>query len=254
MATAPSVRAVAAATAGATASPYSLTMPTCSAGDLLIAVFEYATGATGNHLSATGWTELAWGSATAPTGRHDLAVWGKIADGTESGGTVAFTVAGTTNHISGRSMSIQSHGARTTTPGSDILVGTGAGGNMSGAPPDTITIPGTTLTGCVPNSLVVMVGGQSMDVSSTVLWASWANANLSSITERMDNSVISGNGGGYGAATGVFAAGGTLGDSTVACSAAATERWSVVQIVIPPITPTLAVLDPNNPIKHWLRR
>jgi len=59
------------------------------------------------------------------------------------------------------------------------------------------SIPGATTT--VNNTLVVAAIATSLpDASGTTNFSSWANASLTSVTERTDNTSSSGNGGGLG--------------------------------------------------------
>ncbi len=76
------------------------------------------------------------------------------------------------------------------------------------------SIAGATTT--VTNTLVVTAIATSLpDASSTTNFSSWTNANLTDVTERTDNAVNSGNGGGLGVATGVRAAAGAYGNTAV---------------------------------------
>lgn len=208
----------------AAASPHSVPTPTIVSGDVLLTVFEYATGAGTNHITLAGWTELAFRDQVAVTGRCDLTVMGRIADGTE-GASQSFAVAGTVNHVAGTMVSIQDHGCSVI---GDVVVGTPVGGAAGGASPQTNTVTGITVTA---DSLIFIVGVTARDVASTTEFSNWTNANLSAITEQMDNVGITGNGGGYGAATGICA-GTTTGDSTY--DQAILEAWNGVMLGIKP--------------------
>lgn len=233
-----SIRNVGAASTPGIASPHSVPTPTIVAGDVLVAVLEYGTGATSNHATAAGWTELAWHSTVAVTGRTDLAVMGRIADGTE-GASVDFAITGTVNHASGRMVSIRDHGCSVI---GDVAVGDIAFGAAGGADPQTNTLPGVTV---IADSLILMVAGSARDVVSTTEFSNWTNANLTSITERMDNMTTTGNGGGYGMATGICA-GTTTGDSTY--EQAIREAWNGVHLGIPSSsTSALAEVDSDLP-------
>jgi hypothetical protein len=76
------------------------------------------------------------------------------------------------------------------------------------------SIPGATTT--VANTLVVVATAGSLpDASGTAQFSAWTNANLTSLTERTDNSVSSGNGGSLGIATGFKATAGAYGNTAV---------------------------------------
>lgn len=191
-------------------------------------VMEYATGAGTNHVTATGWTEITWRDQVAATGRTDLVVMGRISDGSE-GATVAFTIAGTVNHVHGQMLAITTGTHGVSNIATDLVVGTITGGAAGGSNPQTDTLPGITVAA---DSLVLLVHGTALDANSTTQYGSWTNSNLTSITERMDTVVLTGNGGGFGSATGISASGGAIGSSTV--QQATNEAWNGNAIGIPP--------------------
>jgi len=91
------------------------------------------------------------------------------------------------------------------------------------------SIPGATTT--VGNTLVVAVVAASLpDATGTANFSSWANANLTSVTERTDNTVNSGNGGGLGIATGIKTAAGAYGNTTVTHASAAVKGMMSISI------------------------
>jgi hypothetical protein len=91
------------------------------------------------------------------------------------------------------------------------------------------SIPGATTT--VDNTLVVVaVSGSLPDATSTAVFSGWANANLTSLTERTDNGDKSNNGGALGVATGVKATAGAIGNTTVTHSAAAVKGMMSIAI------------------------
>lgn len=223
---APTVRAVGTATAGATTTPLSVSTPAgVVSGDLLLTVFESGTAAATNHVTATGWTELAFRDQVAALGRTALTVMGRISDGTE-GASQSFALAGTINHWLGRMIAIQNHGCAVI---GDVVAGAGDGGAAAGASPQTNTVTGITVTA---DSLVCIVAVSARDIASTTEFSAWTNANLASITEQMDNMVIAGNGGGYGMATGTCA-GTTTGNSTY--QQLILEAWNAVHIGVKPV-------------------
>ena len=87
------------------------------------------------------------------------------------------------------------------------------------------SIPGATTT--VANTLVVVATAGSLpDANGTAQFSAWTNANLTSLTERTDNSVSAGNGGSLGIATGIKATAGAYGNT------AATRANSAVKGMI----------------------
>ena len=100
------------------------------------------------------------------------------------------------------------------------------------------SIPGATTT--VANTLVVAAIATSLpDASGTANLSAWANANLTSVTERTDNTVTAGNGGGLGIATGGKATAGAYGSTAVTCATAATKGMmsSALKPAAPPAPP-----------------
>jgi rhamnogalacturonan endolyase len=84
------------------------------------------------------------------------------------------------------------------------------------------SIPGATTT--VSNTLVVVAIATALpDSSSTTRFSAWTNANLTSVTERTDNSVTAGNGGGLGIATGIKATAGAYGNTAVTLATSSTK-------------------------------
>jgi hypothetical protein len=225
---APTVRAVGTVSDSLATTPKAVATPggTVVNGEILLAIFEYQTGAGTNHVTATGWTEIAWLSRAAAAGRTDLAVMGKISDGTE-GASVSFALAGTINHWMGRMIAIAGHGCTLIT---DVVGGsTITGGAGAGASPQTNTLTAIT-TDAV--SMVVICGGSGRDIASTTEFSAYTNAGFASITEQMDNMVITGTGGGFCMATGTFAAGGDTGTTTY--QQLILYDWNGVQLGIKP--------------------
>ncbi len=93
-------------------------------------------------------------------------------------------------------------------------------GNVASSASRTVTIPGTTTT--VANSLVVAIVARANDSSSSSA-SSWANSNLTSLTERIDGGTTSGNGGGFAVATGVKATAGATGNTTATLSSSSVQ-------------------------------
>ncbi|MEI7851531.1 MAG: putative Ig domain-containing protein [Kiritimatiellales bacterium] len=91
------------------------------------------------------------------------------------------------------------------------------------------SIPGATTT--VANTLVVVaVAGSLPDSTSTAIFSGWANANLTSLTERTDNANTSGNGGALGVATGIKATAGAYGNTTATHSSSAVKGMMSIAI------------------------
>lgn len=234
------VRSVGAAATPVTATPLIIPTPaSVVAGDLLVAVIE--AGATSG-ISLAGWVQVFLNSRIAAVGNTVLVILVKPqADGTE-GASQSFAVAGTINHAIGRMMSISGHGMTAANSGT---IGTANSGAASGVNPQNISVNSVNV---VPNSLVIMAASTALDATSTTQFGNYVNANLTGITERMDDVTISGNGGGIGVATGLCA-GSTTGASTL--DEAVNEAYNTVHLAVPP---PLASPFKRDPMKNWLRR
>lgn len=80
-------------------------------------------------------------------------------------------------------------------------------GDVLAAASTTVTIPG--LTTSLADCLIVAACAEGTD-SATGQFSGWTNASLASITQRSNSGTISGNGGGFGVATGVQTAAGVV--------------------------------------------
>ncbi len=161
------------------------------------------------------WTQVTGspqGTGTAGgTAATSLTVFWSRYNGTQG----APTTSDSGDHQLGRMIAIR--GATTSGNPWDVEAGgVDATSNTSGS------IPGTTTT--VANTLVVVAIATSLpDASGTANFSGWTNANLSSLTERTDNTVTAGNGGGLGLATGGKATAGAYGATAVTLANAAVK-------------------------------
>ena len=117
------------------------------------------------------------------------------------------TTSDSGDHQIGRMIAIR--GATTSGNPWDVTAG-----GVDATASTTATIPGATTT--VANTLVVVAAAVGLPNSNgTANFSAWTNANLSSITERTDNTRNAGVGGGIGVATGGKATAGAYGNTTV---------------------------------------
>jgi len=93
-------------------------------------------------------------------------------------------------------------------------------GDAASSASTSVSIPGATTT--LSNTLVVAIVATATDTTSPQT-AGWANPNLSSLTECLDNSTPSGNGGGFGAAYGVKTTVGTYASTTATLATASVQ-------------------------------
>jgi len=111
----------------------------------------------------------------------------------------------------------------------DVSVGT-----VASSASTSVSIPGATTT--VANTLVVAIVANATDTASARTSA-WTNSNLTSLTERVDNNTSSGNGGGFGVATGVMATAGAYGATTATLATSSVQGR--VSLALKPATGAL---------------
>jgi hypothetical protein len=132
------------------------------------------------------------------------------------------TVSDSGNHTAGRIIAIR--GCPTSGNPWDVTAG-----GVESTSDTSGSIPGATTT--VANTLVVAAIATSVpDSTSTAVFSSWANGNLTSITERVDNARSSGNGGAIGVVTGIKATAGAVGNTTVTCASSATKGMMSIAV------------------------
>ena len=184
-------------------------------GDILLLSLETGNEAISISNQNNGiWTEVTGSpqgtgtTGTSGTGTRLTVFWSRY-NGTQG----APTTSDSGNHQLGRIIAVR--GVTTSGNPWDVTAGdVNATSNTSGV------IPGATTT--VNNTLIVAAIATSLpDSTGTTNFSSWANSNLTDVTERTDNTVTSGNGGGLGIATGGKATAGAYGNTTVTLAASA---------------------------------
>jgi glycoprotein endo-alpha-1,2-mannosidase len=192
-------------------------------GDILLLFVETAnqTSSISNQNGGT-WTQITnspqgTGTAGSTSATRLTAFWSRY-----NGSQGAPTVADSGNHQLTRIIAIR--GAAVSGNPWDVTAG-----GVESTSDTSGSIPGATTT--VGNCLVVTAIATSVpDASGTSNFSSWANSNLASLTERTDNTVNSGNGGGLAIATGVKAAAGAYGNTTVTCGSSATKGMMSIAV------------------------
>lgn len=187
------------------------------AGDIAIAMFE--TGTSGLTLSGGSetWTEVT-GSPVSATGVALTVFWARLS----SSSPTAPSTNDTGNHQAGRIHVFRG-------PKSSGNPWTDAPVTSTDATSDTsVSIDGVTTT-VADTLLVYITAGDLPDAAGTAEFDSWANANLTSVTEIEDTSHAANNGGSLGAAIGTLASAGTAGAMTATKANAAVKA----QICIP---------------------
>jgi hypothetical protein len=195
-----------------------------SAGDVILIVTEScntaSTAGTPVIDPEAGYSQITISTQGAGgAGVTTLGVWAKRAVGGDSG----VWITGSPNHISGEAF-VYSGCMLTGTPW--------LGGSTNGANSGNGTMTG--LNTIKDNSAVVMICTSTRDAASSAQFSSWANANLTSINEREDETVLLGAGGGFGVAEGFLATAGASGNSTV--TIATSEQWRSIHVALAPHT------------------
>lgn len=116
---------------------------------------------------------------------------------------------------------------------------TGAGGNDGGANDTTGTIPGATTASA--ETLVVLITSTSFNGTSTANCSAWTNADLTSLTERTDNTNTAGLGGGHCLATGVKTTAGAYATTTV--TLASTTFKGAISLALKPVPPSVVSIN-----------
>lgn len=168
--------------------------------------------------------QFAGTAATNPASR--LAVFWKRA----VGGDAAPVMADSGNHNDGQIHCFA--GCKTTDDPWDPA--TPVGGNDGGGNDTNFSsIPGATTT--LVDCLVVVICSSSFNGTSTAEFSAWTNANLTTLTERADNTNTAGLGGGHGLITGGFAGPGAYGVTGV--TLANTSFKGAISIALAPVQP-----------------
>jgi len=204
--------------AGSVASSYNAITPALPGGiatnDILLLFLETANQAISiSNQNGGTWTEVTNSPQSVGSGSSATRItvfWSRY-NGTQG----APTTSDSGDHQAGRIIAIR--GATTSgDPWNVTAGGVEATADTSGS------IPGGTTT--VANCLVVGAIATSLpDANGTSNFSAWANADLTSVTERTDNTRNSGNGGGLGIATGVKATAGAYTTTGVTCGTATTK-------------------------------
>ena len=138
------------------------------------------------------------------------------------------------NHILARIIGITTGTFYTVDPFNTSAGGVDAIGGATN--PQQISSITTTVADCL---IFAAITGSLPDATGTTEFSNWTNANLASLTERIDNSTNSGNGGSLGVASGEKATAGSVGATEVDAVTTLSNFRANIQIAIAPVPPTL---------------
>jgi len=213
-------------------------------GDLLFLVLASAGGAFSS--PGVDWTQVSDSPQTIGTadaaGGIRIALYWKIASGTQS----AVSISDAGDYTQGQMFAF--HGVSNSSPINASDGTTEASG--------TSTVEFAELTTSVANCMVLYVVGIDDDANDTTNISGWTNSNLTNIQELQDQSVSTGDGGGFALAYGTLAPSGAIGagsataDSTnnrimyaVALAPGTTTSYWEWEELLQPILATVTELD-----------
>jgi len=196
-----------------------------STGDILLLFLETSnqsisiSNSNGGTWAAVTNSPQSTGTAAGSTGVRLTAFWSRY-NGTQG----APTTSDSGDHQLGRIIAVR--GAVASGNPWDVTAG-----GVEAASDKSGSIPGATTT--VTNTLIVAAISTALpDSTGTSNFSSWTNSNLTSLTERTDNTTSQGNGGGLGIVTGVKATAGAYGNTAVTC--ASSSYKAMISIAIKP--------------------
>ena len=194
------------------------TMPTgVDANDILILPVE--TAATESVSTPSGWNLLdqAYETGDASTGTRLTVFWKRAV-----GGDTAPTITDPGDHAVGRIVAYRDC-KRTGDPFDAVTGGVDSSAGTS------VSITGVTTTAA--NCLVLNILAMPTDTNTSNRITDWTNANLTSITERIDAFTTSNNGGGIGLAEGYKASAGSTGATTATLAVSEIAAFMTVSLV-----------------------
>jgi parallel beta-helix repeat protein len=194
-------------------------------GDILLMFIETANQAiTVSNPNGGTWTGVTnspqgTGTAASSTATRLTVFWSRY-NGTQG----APTISDSGDHQAARMIAVR--GAVASGNPWDVTAG-----GVEGTSDTSGSIPGATTT--VNNTLIITAIAAALpDSTNTANFESWTNANLTSITERVDNAQKEGNGGSIGIVTGIRSAAGAYGNTAVTLATAAYK--GIISIAIKP--------------------
>lgn len=170
-----------------------------------------------------GWATMASQTQATGTTTKLTAIWRRL----QVGDTAPTIVdPGANDHMVGRMIIVR--GCATQGNPWDVAIG-GTDGTTTTA----FTVTGSGVTTVYVDTLMLIAVATGQDIASTAAVSGWTNASLT-LTERMDNWVADGNGGGFAMATAPKATPGTLANNTTGTLAIAGNTKAWLQIALRP--------------------
>src|SRR5215218_679119 len=202
--------------------------------DILLLFVESANEAVTAPTGYTQFTNSPQSTGTAgAAGGVRLSVFWKRTTGSES----APTVADTGDHQFAQIMAVR--GCKSS--GNPFSI-TPAGGVTT---PASTTISATGVTTTAADSFIVIAAARDVDVASTTGVTAVSNASLGSLTERIDQTVTVGQGGGLYVATGTKATAGATGTTTIT-QTSSIAAWMTIALDAEAVTGTLGPTESGS--------
>ncbi|MEK7488154.1 MAG: hypothetical protein AAB598_02425, partial [Patescibacteria group bacterium] len=179
------------------------------------------------------WTQIANSPVTGATGTRLTAFWARASQYNPT----SPTTADSGNHQLARMIAFR--GAIQTGNPWDVIAT-----DVENTSDTSVSFP--SVTTAVADTLIVMaLAGDGPDGNSTANFSGWTNASLTGLTEHIDNRVASGDGGLIGAASGIKAAAGVTGATTVTLANSAVKAMMTIALK-PNSPPTLSISQPDG--------
>lgn len=196
-------------------------------GDLILIFLEsaneaYTAPAGGGYIAAPQ-SPIGFGAAAAANSTR-LTIFYKFSNGAET----TYVTGDSGDHNSVGSMVIR---------GVDKVNPFNVSAANTAGPATALTLPAVTTT--VPETMIVLAVATDLDLGSTAIFSALTNANLTSLTERIDGSTAQQDGGGLGVFTGLKATAGTTG--TTAVTQSASEETARITLALSPLRRRIAV-------------
>lgn len=198
-------------------------------GDLILIFLESAneayTAPAGGGYTAAPESPIGFGAAAAANSTR-LTIFYKFSNGAET----TYVTGDSGDHNSVGSMVIR---------GVDRVNPFNVSAASTATPATTVTLPSVTTT--VPETMIVLAVATDFDANSTTIFSALTNANLTSLTERIDGSTAQQDGGGLGVFTGLKETAGSTGTTTVTHTGATGEQTAHITLALSPLRRRIAV-------------
>ena len=203
------------------------------ANDIILIAVEQVGGEASP--TSTGFAHVTGSPVVVDTSTQGSVLWKRAV-----GGETSATVTGPVNHAATRTITIRG-----------VKIGGNPWNGTPTAAQDTIADTSAdwpSVTTTVDDCLIVLFIATGRDITSTANLGAVTNANLTSITERMDDWTATGTGGGIGMVTGIKATAGAVGTSSATMGS--TDSKALLTIALQPesVLPVVPLMGTRVPV------